>query len=326
MPRDYYEVLGVAKGATADEIKKGYRKMAVKFHPDKHGGSSEAEKQRAEKVFKEVAEAYEILSDQQKREAYDRWGHAGVQRGGGGGPSGGMPGGIDPNELFAQMFANMGHGGMPGGIHVGGMPGGVDINQLFGQMFANAGGAGRERVVVRPVECTLEELYSGTTKELKHNGATIRLQVLPGWKAGTKATYEDHGVCFQIAQAEHGVFTRAGNDLSCAVFPTSPLSLLRGEEHELRTLDGRTISVSFGAGAFRAVVPGEGMPYKDNGMRRKGDLIVYWLANWETLASQSKAWGRVIAMVAGLYLFLTNMQLCIMLYVGYNVLRQQRVI
>ena len=83
--------------------------------------------------------------------------------------------------------------------------------------------------------------------------------------------------------------------------------------------------MSFGAGAFRAVVPGE-HAYKDNGMRRKGDLIVYWLANWETLASQSKAWGRVIAMVAGLYLFLTNMQLCIMLHVGYNVLRQQRVI
>ena len=120
---------------------------------------------------------------------------------------------------------------------------------------------------------------------MKHNGATIPLQVRPGWKAGTKVTYEEHGVCFQIAQAEHSVFTRTGNDLSCAVFPTSPLSLLRGEAQELRTLDGRSITVNFGAGAFRAVVQGEGMPYKDNGMRRKGELTVYWLANWDTMAS-----------------------------------------
>src|ERR1700749_636291 len=72
--RDYYDVLGVAKNAPADEIKKAYRKMAIKYHPDKNPGNAEAEQK-----FKEAAEAYEVLSDQAKRQRYDRYGHAGLE-------------------------------------------------------------------------------------------------------------------------------------------------------------------------------------------------------------------------------------------------------
>ena len=102
--RDYYEVLGVAKGATPDEIKKAYRRLARKYHPDV---SEEAD---AETKFKEVNEAYEVLSDEQKRGMYDRFGHAGVGANTGGGFGGGFgfEGGRDPFEIFEEVFGSFG--------------------------------------------------------------------------------------------------------------------------------------------------------------------------------------------------------------------------
>ena len=83
--RDYYEVLGVPKNASESDIKKAYRKAAMKYHPDKFANSSEAEKKDAEEKFKEINEAYEILSDAQKKAAYDQYGHAAFEPGGPGG-------------------------------------------------------------------------------------------------------------------------------------------------------------------------------------------------------------------------------------------------
>lgn len=97
--RDYYEILGVNRSATQDEIKKAYRKMAVKFHPDKNPGNVEAENK-----FKELGEAYEALSDEQKRAAYDRYGHAAFGQGGGGAGFGG--GFHDASDIFSQVFGS----------------------------------------------------------------------------------------------------------------------------------------------------------------------------------------------------------------------------
>ncbi|MEO0415133.1 MAG: DnaJ domain-containing protein, partial [Verrucomicrobiota bacterium] len=103
--RDYYEVLGVSKGATESEIKKSYRKLAVKFHPDKNPDDDSAEEK-----FKEIGEAYEILMDSQKRAAYDRYGHAAFSQGTGPSAAGGGFGGADPFDIFREVFGGGGGG------------------------------------------------------------------------------------------------------------------------------------------------------------------------------------------------------------------------
>src|SRR5258707_4566524 len=95
--RDYYEELGVAKGTGADDLKKAYRKLAMQFHPDKNPGDTKAEQR-----FKDISEAYEVLKDDQKRAAYDRYGHAAFENGGGG-----RPGGFEVGTGFADIFDEM---------------------------------------------------------------------------------------------------------------------------------------------------------------------------------------------------------------------------
>ncbi len=143
--RDYYEVLGVAKNATADEIKKAYRKMAVKYHPDKNPDNKEAEEK-----FKEAAEAYDVLSDPQKRQRYDQFGHSMGQQG-----FGGM-GGFDMNDFFSRHS---------------------DLSDIFASFFGGMGGmgGGRQRgprqrrggdVRIR-VKLTLEDVANGVSKTLR---------------------------------------------------------------------------------------------------------------------------------------------------------------
>src|SRR5438874_108186 len=117
--RDYYEILGVTKSASVDEIKKSYRKVAMQYHPDRNPGDKSAEEK-----FKEAAEAYEILSDQDKRAQYDRYGHAGVSNNG----RGGHPGNMNMEDIFSQfgdifgedIFGSFFGGGQAGGARTRG--------------------------------------------------------------------------------------------------------------------------------------------------------------------------------------------------------------
>ncbi len=156
--RDYYEVLGVSKTATADEIKKAYRKLAIKYHPDKNPGDKEAEEK-----FKEAAEAYDVLSNEEKRQKYDQFGHSmgpqGFPGGGGGGAYGFHAGGFSMEDIFEQF------GDIFGGrySHMGG--------------FGGATGTGRARQRAQQqrrgtdlrirVKMSLEDIANGVTKNLK---------------------------------------------------------------------------------------------------------------------------------------------------------------
>ena len=117
--RDYYEVLGVSKNATEDEIKKAYRTIAIKYHPDRNPGDKEAEEK-----FKEAAEAYDVLHDKQKRQQYDQFGFAGPGAGGSGG-FGGFGGSMNMDDIFS-MFGDI-FGGRAGGF--GGFGGGGQRRQ-----------------------------------------------------------------------------------------------------------------------------------------------------------------------------------------------------
>lgn len=146
--RDYYEILGVSKSATAEEIKKAYRKVALQFHPDRNPDNKEAEEK-----FKEAAEAYEILSDQQKRARYDQMGHAGV-KGQQGGHSGG--GGMNMEDIFSQFGDVFGEDSPFGSFFGGG-----------GRTRRGNGGGARGSNLRVKVKLTLEEIAKGAKKTLK---------------------------------------------------------------------------------------------------------------------------------------------------------------
>lgn len=152
--RDFYEILGVSKSSTADEIKKAYRKMAIKYHPDKNQGDKAAEEK-----FKEAAEAYEILSNPEKKQRYDQFGHAGM-----GGGQGGFGGGMNMDDIFSQF----------GDIFGGGGGGGSPFESFFG----GGRGGGRSRQAVGSnirikLKLNLEDITNGVEKKIKYKKKVV---------------------------------------------------------------------------------------------------------------------------------------------------------
>lgn len=228
MGLDYYEILEVDKNATDDELKKAYRKLAMKWHPDKNPDN----KNDAETKFKLISEAYEVLSDPQKRTIYDQYGESSLKNG--------MPTAGDSaapyfqtqdgrkfrfnprsaDGIFAEVFGfSSPYGGMGmrgGGCRGMGMRGQSWVSRSFGDIFGkDVFGESRQtsqapRRKAPPIEnklpCSLEELYKGTTKKMKisreiayASGKTVpveeilTIEIQPGWKKGTKITFPEKG-------------------------------------------------------------------------------------------------------------------------------------
>ena len=253
MKEDYYEILGISKGASDAEIKKAYRKMALKYHPDKNPDDTEAEEQ-----FKKAAEAYEVLSNADKKARYDQFGHQAFDGGGGGGFGGG--GSMNMDDIFSQF----------GDIFGGGFGGGGGGFSGFG------GGGGRQRMVkgsnlrIR-VTLSLEDVANGVEKKIK----VKRKVQAPG------TTYKTCGTC-----GGSGQVTRVTNTILGRMQTASPCQTCGGagqtidkkpsdaDAHGLKISD-ETVSVKIPAGVVDGMqlkVTGKGNDAPGNGIA--GDLLV----------------------------------------------------
>ncbi len=204
--RDYYEVLGVAKGASPDEIKKAYRQAAIKYHPDKNPGDKDAEEK-----FKEAAEAYDVLSNADKKARYDQFGHAGMggpASGGSGGYGGfgGGTGGFTMEDIFAN-FGDIFGGHFGGGGFSGGFGGGSGSRQRV-----NRGSDLRVKV-----RLTLKEVANGATKKLKINKLTA-CDKCGGTGAKTKDSHTTCPTCNgsgYVSQVVNTIFGRTQSTVQC---------------------------------------------------------------------------------------------------------------
>ena len=261
--RDYYEVLGVSKNASDDEIKKAYRKLAIKYHPDKNPGDKEAEEK-----FKEINEAHDVLSDKQKRARYDQFGHAGV----GGGAAGGNPfgnGGSPFGNFNGQSF-NFDFGG--------------GFDDILSNLFGFGGGAGARRPrrgadLQTSVTLTFEEAIFGTTKEVDINGESIKLKIPEGIDDGMSIRLRGKGgeapdggekgdLYVRIRVKPHKHLTREGN-IILSEERISMVDAALGCEIDVETVDGNvTMKVPAGTQSGTPFkLSGHGVPFRADGDR-----------------------------------------------------------
>jgi len=285
--KDFYQTLGVTKSSTADEIKKAYRKLAMQYHPDKNQGNK-----KAEDKFKEISEAYEVLSDTEKRKNYDTFGHAGVN----GNPFGG--GGQQQGNPFGRG------GGNPFGN--------ADINDLFGDIFGEAfGGGARTRSSQqhqRPrhaskgadlrytLTITFEEAFTGTEKVIsfvrqvgsREEAAKLSVTVPAGVKEGQRLKLSEEGdkpssgaagdLYVIINLQEHLLFKREEADVMLDL-PVKYTEAILGTEVEIPTLSGKA-QIKIPAGTYSGQVlrlKGKGFP-RIGGIGN-GDMLVRLLVD-----------------------------------------------
>jgi curved DNA-binding protein len=281
--KDYYSVLGVGRSASEQELKQAYRRLARKYHPDVNPDNKEAEAR-----FKEINEAYEVLSDPDKRRKYDRFGanwqqyeRAGATGAGSGGPFGG----------YART----------GGTGYEGFGGAGDFSDIFETFFGMGGGGGGARGtsgmrvdgqdVERPVEISLEEALSGTQRALQvtdaqGNPRTIRVKIPAGADNGTRVRIAGEGrmgigggrrgdLLLRVQISPHQRFTREGTTLHVST-RVDLFTMLLGGGVQINLLDGKKLTLTIPAGTqngkvFR--VTQQGMPQLGKPDQR-GDLYV----------------------------------------------------
>jgi molecular chaperone DnaJ len=254
--KDYYEILGVKKTASESEIKKSYRDLAKKFHPDKNKGNKDAENR-----FKEISEAYAVLSDKEKRSQYDRLGAEAF------GPGGANPfAGFD----FSQFMGGGGGRGKRTRRTTTGGGGTMDFTDIFGDLFGGGGGGGfaQQEQPEMQAELTIEfrDAILGSAMSLQINGEPIKVKIPEGISNGQKIRVRRGNTPLQITVhvKPHPLFERRGDDIHIEL-PITVGEAIRGAEVEVPTIYGQSrIRVPAGTQSGRTMrLSGKGVKRKD---------------------------------------------------------------
>lgn len=268
--KDYYKILGVERKASMDDIRSAYRKLAMKYHPDKNPGDK-----KAEEKFKDINEAYQVLSDEKKRAHYDRLGSAYSNFR----TSGGRPGDFQWEDWFQQGASQR------GGVED--MFGGGGFSDFFRTIFGEAmRSSGRRNPFgqeasgyEQEAQVSFSEAYNGTTRQLQTNGRRLQVRIPAGVKTGSKVRVAGAGpegidLYLLIKVEEDARFERDGSNLTTTA-PVSIFTLILGGDADVETPAGK-VKLSIPAGTqpdqiFR--LAGRGMPTLKN-PNTKGDLYV----------------------------------------------------
>ncbi|XP_065860903.1 uncharacterized protein [Euphorbia lathyris] len=290
---DYYNILKVHRKATDDDLKKAYKRLAMKWHPDKNP----VNKKEAEAKFKQISEAYDVLTDTQKRQIYDLYGEDGLKSFeiGGPGDEGKPPTANDTpfrfnprdaEDIFNEFFGESGGG--DGSAKTGFYRNGETRNQ----------GNKKAAAIESKLLCSLEDLYKGARRKMRISRSVpddfgkpktvdeiLKIDIKPGWKKGTKITFPEKGnqepgvipadLIFVVDEKPHAVFKRDGNDLIVNK-KISLLEALTGKTVDLTTLDGRYLTIPSSdiiKPGHEIVISNEGMPISKE-PHKKGNLRV----------------------------------------------------
>lgn len=299
MSSEYYELLGVSKNADENEIKKAYRKLAIKYHPDK---SPEDKKEEYTEKFKEISEAYEVLSDSDKRKKYDMFGKEAANMG-----DQGM-GGADPFDIFKQFFGDeMHHGNSFHSFHMNGMPG--EMPGFMGGMGgmppgfrAHFGGNGFEQMFKKasdiqiPIEITLEQGYKGGKRKIEYSrennnqkekisliveipkGSGKSFKIIHKGYGNKMKDHQDGNLEIIIQVSPHKIFKVKDNHLILEKRIELGTSLI-GFSFGIKLLDGKEVNIKVDGPIFdndNKIIKNVGLVDKFN---RRGHLIIIFNVN-----------------------------------------------